>query len=415
MHPTFIDLSQFKPFGLSLESMAAKAVGLVILALAGMLISGLLARQRAKRKGKWPGAGEVMCVLALTALGVGLLWIVGKVHSYGLMMAIGFLAAMGVGRWLARRCGEDPEIINSLGLRALVGGIVGARLSYVIEHWRDFTERVVDVFKLTSGGLVFDGGLILAIVWVLAHLIRRRLPVRRLLDIMAVCVMIGLAFGRVGCLLNGCCYGRTVSSHFALGMCFPYSGRPLAYPRGTDIRYPQGASASPVYSEQFARGASLHVPPELVGETVDGTRVLKQPDALRSPDELAAAGYAWSLPVQPAQLYGMVNALVLAGLLYLVLRLRSREGQVFAMLFVLYPISRFVLELIRDDNPGMDLTPAQVKCLVLLAVGAAMLLALRRLPASCGPTFAQREVAARKPAPKSAAPGRKRPGRQGRL
>ena len=95
-------------------------------------------------------------------------------------------------------------------------------------------------------------------------------------------------------------------------------------------------------------------------------------------------------------MYGIVNALVLTGLLLAVSRLRTREGQVFAMLFVFYPLTRFILEFIRDDNPGRTITPAQVKCLILVGAGAALMFALRKIPASCGPALAERMVAAAK-------------------
>jgi len=114
---------------------------------------------------------------------------------------------------------------------------------------------------------------------------------------------------------------------------------------------------------------------------------------LTDPHDWRIARSTRSLPVHPAQAYGIVNALVLAAILSAILRLRTREGQVFAWLLVLYPITRFMLEYIRDDNPGMVLTPAQVKCLILAGVGLAGLLLLKRLPASCGPTWARREAA----------------------
>jgi phosphatidylglycerol:prolipoprotein diacylglycerol transferase len=101
----------------------------------------------------------------------------------------------------------------------------------------------------------------------------------------------------------------------------------------------------------------------------------------------------WSLPVHPAQAYGIINALVLAAVLSAIFRLRTREGQVFAWLLVLYPITRFMLEYIRDDNPNMALTPAQGKCLILTAAGLGVLWVLRRLPASCGPGWADRAAA----------------------
>jgi phosphatidylglycerol---prolipoprotein diacylglyceryl transferase len=100
------------------------------------------------------------------------------------------------------------------------------------------------------------------------------------------------------------------------------------------------------------------------------------------------------LPVKPAQLVDVGSSLVIAGLLMLFHRYRTREGQVIALLMLLYPITRFILEMIRDDNPHnlMDLvlTHNQYTSIVLLVIGVAMWLGLRKLPASAGRTWAQR-------------------------
>ena len=112
-------------------------------------------------------------------------------------------------------------------------------------------------------------------------------------------------------------------------------------------------------------------------------------------DQLEAADHTHSLAVKPAQLLGLFNALVLAGLLWFFYRLRRREGQVFALLVVLYPITRFVLEAIRDDNAHNLLkgvfTHNQYTSMVLTTIGIVMWLLLRWLPASTGPTWAGRE------------------------
>jgi phosphatidylglycerol:prolipoprotein diacylglycerol transferase len=270
-----------------------------------------------------------------------------------------------------------------------VGGVAGARISYVIEHWSDFSGNLVEAAKVTSGGLVFDGGLILALVLVLAYLYRKRLPVRRFMDIMAISAMVGLAFGRVGCLLNGCCYGGLCDERFPLAVHFPYSAPPLVAPHDGVNPYPPGSSPSPVYSHQVAQGQLKDVPPDLMYRGY-----LKAPEDLKTPAQVEVARHAHSLAVQPAQVYGIVNALVLAGLLSAFFRLRTREGQVFALMLILYPITRFVLEYIRDDNPGMALTPAQVKCLFIAAGGIIVMALLRLLPASSGPTGAERLAAA---------------------
>lgn len=412
MLPILIDLSQWRPFGLVLDSFAARVAVFVV--VAALAYGGALLWSRVRAGRTWPASrglrwlAMALSLLAILTAGAGLIWVVGKVHSYGLMMALGFLVAMSVARWLARRAGEEPETMSDIGALALAGGVVGARISYVIEHWRDFFgatppgipgrtlgERLFDVVRLTSGGLVFDGGLILAIVLVLGYLLLRRLPVRRYLDILAICAMLGLAFGRVGCLLNGCCYGGLCRDDFALAIRFPYAAKPLVYPHAEGEVYPPDATPSSVYADQAERyEEELSPPPALIIESRHGHHLLRMPNELDTPEALAAARSARSLPVQPAQAYGIINALVLAALLFAIYRLRSREGQTFAMMFVLYPVTRFVLEYIRDDNPDMTLTPAQAKCLILVGVGMVLLIVMNRLPGSSGPIARQRVKAA---------------------
>jgi phosphatidylglycerol:prolipoprotein diacylglycerol transferase len=148
-----------------------------------------------------------------------------RIYGYGLMLVLGFLVAIYVGQWRARRLGENPEHLARIGLLSLVGGILGSRAAYIIQHW-DTQFATADnpigaVLNVTSGGLIYYGGVILGTVMVVAYLFLKRLPARRYLDIVAVPLMIGLAFGRMGCLLNGCCYGSLCDPHWALGMAFP--------------------------------------------------------------------------------------------------------------------------------------------------------------------------------------------------
>ncbi len=119
-----------------------------------------------------------------------------------------------------------------------------------------------------------------------------------------------------------------------------------------------------------------------------------QANAALQVDEIAVAQAARSVPVRPAQALGIVNALFLAALLAAFYRFRKREGQVFGLLAVLYPMTRFVLESIRSDNPhdllrGV-LTHNQYTSLAMAVGGGILLLVISRLPASAGPTWAER-------------------------
>ncbi len=404
MYPVIMNLSRWQPFGLPLSSFPWNILATVaLLTICWLLLGG------AQRWGKWRLAAYVLA--GLTALGGAacLAATVGKVHSYGLMLALGVLTGIAVARWRAKRCGEDPDTVSTLGILALVGGVIGARVSFVIEHWDEYAGKdLIEMGKLTSGGLVFDGGLFLAIVLVGGYLWLRKLPVRRLLDIIAISAMIGLAFGRMGCLLNGCCYGGVCSESFPLAVHFPYAASPPIYPHDTANPFPPKTDHSAVYSVHAGRYSDpkhqpyLAVPPELMGP-----RGLIRPGDLTTARQFEVAHHSHSLAVEPSQIYGIANALILAALMTAVFRLRTRDGQAFAMLFVFYPLTRFMLEIIRDDNPNMTLTPAQWKCLVMAGIGAALMVALRRLPASSGPALAGR-LAAREVSHRSAKSGNRR-------
>jgi len=162
-----------------------------------------------------------------------------RIYGYGLMLVLGFLVSLAVAQWRARRAGEDPEHMARVALLALVGGIVGSRVAYIIERWESHFARAEDRFAemldVSSGGLIYYGGVLLATAMVVAYLLRKRLPVRRYLDIVAAPLMIGLAFGRAGCTLNGCCYGARCGEHWPLGMRFPMPcpGSTGSWPRDT--------------------------------------------------------------------------------------------------------------------------------------------------------------------------------------
>ncbi len=308
-----------------------------------------------------------------------------RIYGYGLMLVFGFLLGIFLAQWRARRAGERPEYIAHCGLLALMGGVVGARVGYVIQHWDTqfkYSKNLIgDLFDVTSGGLIYYGGLITATAMVLLYLFVKRLPVRRYLDMVAVSLMIGLAFGRAGCLLNGCCYGATCSDDWPLGMKFPMYSEPLLKldGRGENPFSVGTTDPSPVYSHQLKAGII-----QADERLMEHGKLLLPKDFDK--EQIAIAESAWSKPVKPAQALGIINALLLAALLTLFYRVRRRDGQVFALLMMMYPITRFLLEMIRDDNPhnlsSGILTHNQYTSILTFAVGIVFWVALYRLPAS---------------------------------
>ena len=148
------------------------------------------------------------------------------IYSYGLMMALAFI----VGLLVARRYFIEHYIridyLFDLLLAAVIGGIVGARLFYVIGHWSYFAKHPGEIIRLNMEGLVFYGGLLFGVIaaLVVGHL--RHLKFSFIADLAGLSVPLALAVGRIGCLLNGCCYGKKTGLPW--GITFP---QPIGGPR----------------------------------------------------------------------------------------------------------------------------------------------------------------------------------------
>jgi phosphatidylglycerol:prolipoprotein diacylglycerol transferase len=140
------------------------------------------------------------------------------VHWYGVMMAVAFL----IGLWTASRRalleGIAPEKIIDIGPWLIIGAIIGARTLYVITFWTDqfAGKSVLEIISVWHGGLVFYGGLIGASLGCIFYVRLKKLPLWKMADILAPSISLGYVFGRIGCLLNGCCYGRACSLPWAI-------------------------------------------------------------------------------------------------------------------------------------------------------------------------------------------------------
>jgi phosphatidylglycerol:prolipoprotein diacylglycerol transferase len=260
------------------------------------------------------------------------------VYGYGVMLVIGFFLALALARFLARRSGLDGELFVNAALIALVAGIIGARLSHVLENLPEFTRpelgffgNLKNIVNMRSGGLTYYGGFLLATPCTILYGIKKKVPLRLGMDIIAPCLMIGLGFGRVGCFLNGCCHGSECTLPWAV--TFPYY--------------------SNAYQDQFAdRERPLPVPPALVEENSEThVRRLIAPETLKKmgPEYAKLAQSQRSRPVHPAQLYSTITALLLAALLVAYFTLPHVPGRVFALMLILEGMTRFLLELLRTE------------------------------------------------------------------
>lgn len=129
------------------------------------------------------------------------------IYWYGVLVALGFLAAVLHWNAQARREGLPEGIGSDLGFIVMVGGILGARIAYLLANFAYYRAHPLEMIRIDQGGLIFYGGFLLAALGVVVMARVRRLPLWRLGDFAVTALPLGHAFGRVGCFLNGCCYG----------------------------------------------------------------------------------------------------------------------------------------------------------------------------------------------------------------
>lgn len=152
------------------------------------------------------------------------------VHTYGVLLAIGFLAGAGFCVHQARRYGEDPQRLLDLCFYILIAAIIGSRLYYVLIEWPYYARNPMQILDFTRGGLVFYGGAIAAILTAVFFMYRWKMPIWRTCDLMAPAVPLGIFFGRLGCFSAGCCYGRETDVPWAVVFRHPDAIADLGIP-----------------------------------------------------------------------------------------------------------------------------------------------------------------------------------------
>jgi phosphatidylglycerol:prolipoprotein diacylglycerol transferase len=381
----------------------ALAVRMVIARMNGQAIAGVLSSEGMM----WAvAAAAVIFVLPMVELKnvdgdpVGM-----AIRGYGVMLLAGVSAAVALAAYRAKRRGIDPDLILSMAPWAFVGGILGARLFYVIQYHDRFiadswAETLRNMLAFTEGGLVVYGSFIGGFVAVVVFITRRHLPLLKLGDVIVPCMFIGVFFGRIGCLMNGCCYGGRCEDHWAA----------LRFPAGSAVYGEQigsgellGLEINPVSRQVVAVGQGTLADRAQIkpGSTVNEIAIDRTPldTAPRDiPVEDARTGviatidgqrYRWgpaelpdrALPVQPAQLISSFTALALC--LLLCLASFRREGTVMMLGFAGYAVLRFVLELVRVDEDGQfgtSLSISQWVSVVVLGLSVMGLIWIYRKP-----------------------------------
>jgi phosphatidylglycerol:prolipoprotein diacylglycerol transferase len=253
-----------------------------------------------------------------------LAWGPFHLRAYGLLLAVAFL----VGTWLslreARRMQLDEDRVLTVILVALVGGVVGARFLYVLEHVDEFRREWGSVLALWQGGLTLYGGIIGGTLCGLVAARRAGLPMWMVADALTPAVALGTMFGRIGCFLNGCCYGRPTTLPF--GVTFP-------------------------------------------------------------PDSFAGLEFG-NAALHPSQLYFAAAGLALFALTWVLRTRLKPPGTLFWTFIVLFGLVRIPLDFTRAYEPAaralvlgpVSLTESQITSIALALFGVLMILRLRRTP-----------------------------------
>ncbi len=332
------------------------------------------------------------------------------VYGFGVMLLI----AISTAAWLAGRRAEREGVAKSESLYdffvwVVLGGLIGARLFYVIWFRDQFANPFLGFFKIWDGGIVFYGS---AIGGLIAGLIARRRFLSRfnisaftLADVVAPSIAVGLCLGRIGCFLNGCCWGQVAcpdcpAAHFPL-LTTPAREMVRDYqtsagfamdPRARDDRTVGAA-------EPDSAAAAAGLEPGDVIVAVDGKPVGDYADLVaaltsdrprgkkdvaltvrRSGQEVVLPAYVpRTIGLVPTQIYESVSMFLIFLVLLAVYPLRRYDGQVMVVLMLCYAVHRFFNESLRQDTPPVyGLTVSQWISVGIFAAGLGLHLWRRR-------------------------------------
>lgn len=268
-----------------------------------------------------------------------------KLHTYGVMVVLGFLIAVNLAQRHGRRMGYDEDLIGDLAFYMMIAGLVGARMLHIIVYWNSggYAQDPLKILRIWEGGIVFYGGFLGAAAYFFYFTRKHNLNAWALGDLYIPSLAIGHAVGRLGCLAAGCCFGT--ECHAPWGLNFPRSMDPLI------------GSGDAVGSIAFSSMNS----------------------------EFALSGMEHTPDLHPVQLYEAFGELSLFFILVM-WRYRKRfHGQIFLTWLILYPILRWVNESFfrGDKSRGEDIifglsTSGLISVLVAGSALVVILLSLRQ-------------------------------------
>lgn len=221
------------------------------------------------------------------------------IHTYGILVAGGFLVAMTMASRAAERSGLDKDKVLDLSFGILVAAMIGSRILFIIVNWDEYAHDLAGIFEFWKGGLVFYGGFIGAVAFSAWYMRKHEMPFLQYADALGPTVAIGQALGRLGCFSAGCCWGGACDAHYLFAARFP--------------------PESLAYQSQAA-------------------------------NHLVAAGAPTTIPIHPTQLYEAFGcALIFLFLTYW--RSRKRfHGELLALYLMLYAPLRATVETFRGDE-----------------------------------------------------------------
>lgn len=249
-------------------------------------------------------------------------WLV--IHSYGFLLALAFTAGLHVSARAAVREHLESAKIYDLGLYIALSALLGAKLLMFVAEFEYYSQNPGEIFSfstLRSGG-VYYGGFILAVVVAVAYTRAKHLPLWKVTDAFSPGIALGQSIGRLGCFAAGCCYGKP--THSLLGVTFtnPYSNQTVGVPL--------------------------------------------------------------LIPLHPTQLYEAAANLVIFAILWLKLKRKKFDGQVFILYLTFYSVVRFTIEFFRGDPDrgflfGGLLSTSQFISVILMIAAATLFFVLRPL------------------------------------
>ncbi len=307
-------------------------------------------------------------------------WIVGlPIRGYGVMLMCGVLSAMGIAMMRCEKAGLSREAFVSLATWTVVAGMVGSRVFYCVQKWNELagdtvSEKLWTSLQVTEGGLVVYGSVIGGLIAIAFWSRKNRFSLLVLADCVTPAFFIGLAFGRIGCLLNGCCYGGLCDTSLP-SITFP-AGSPAYMDQmasgtlfGIEAASDTATGGAPVVVQvrpnSWASANQVQVGQKLIAiseKMVDGP---SPSDAIASPvyeATIQVNSQQFQLPsdavptrskaVHPSQIYAAVSGLLLSIWTMLFSTKVKRPGLVFGVGLIAYGIQRIIEEIIRVDEAG---------------------------------------------------------------